>query len=407
VAVTDAEVLIVGAGITGAALALALADAGVPVALLDRDAPSLPHADRPLDVRVSAIHTAAVGWLQRLGAWDLIPAACRAPFGRIEVWDASSAGRIGFDSADIGQPWLGHIVENRALVAALHTRLARLPAAQVLAPAEWDDWRVETDGVCLRLADGRDLSAHLLVGADGAASPLRLRAGIAAVDEPFGQCALVCHVATEQPHGDTARQRFLPTGPLAFLPMADGRSSIVWSTTPAEARRLAALPADEFAAELGAAFGERLGAIGAVGERAVIPLRGREAARYVGPRLALVGDAAHVVHPLAGLGANLGLGDAAQLAAGVTGALKHARDPGQEHLLRAYERARRSQNLPVVRAIVGLHRLFTAAPAPLRLLRGVGLLAVDRAAPLKRLFTAAACGLDDAAFVPQSTATSG
>jgi 2-octaprenylphenol hydroxylase len=406
-AVTDAEVLIVGAGITGAALALSLADAGVPVVLLDRDASPVPQPAQPLDVRVIAIHAAAAGWLTRLGAWDFIPTTCRAPFGRIEVWDASSAGRIGFDSADIGQPWLGHIVENRALVAALHARLSQLPAAQVLAPAAWDDWQVEADGVHLRLADGRQLTARLLVGADGAASPLRLRAGIAAVDEPFGQCALVCHVVTELPHGDTARQRFLPTGPLAFLPLADGRSSIVWSTTPAEAQRLAALSADEFAAELGAAFEGRLGAIGAVGERAVIRLRGREAARYVGPRLALVGDAAHVVHPLAGLGANLGLGDAAQLAAGVTGALNQARDPGQEHLLRAYERTRRSQNLPVVRAILGLHRLFTAAPAPLRLLRGAGLLAVDRAGPLKRLFTAAACGLDDAAFVPQSAATSG
>ena len=407
---TDAELLIVGGGISGAALALALAEAGVPVALLDRDVPPQPDAGRPLDVRVSAIHAAAAGWLMRLGAWDLIPAACRAPFGRIEVWDASSAGRIGFDSADIGQPWLGYIAENRALVAALHARLAQLPAARVLAPAEWIDWQVEADRVRLRLADGRDITARLLAGADGAASPLRLRAGIAAVDEPFGQWALVCHVATEQPHGDTARQRFLPTGPLAFLPLADGRSSIVWSTTPAEAQRLAALPADEFAVELGAAFGERLGAIGAVGERAVIPLQGREAARYVGPRLALVGDAAHVVHPLAGLGANLGLGDAAQLAAGVIGALNARRDPGQEHLLRAYERARRSQNLPVVRAIVGLHRLFTAASAPLRLLRGAGLLAVDRAAPLKRAFTTAACGLDDAAFGAggrQSAAISG
>lgn len=404
---TDAEVLIVGAGITGAALALALADAGVPVLLLDRATPPVPQPARPIDVRVSAIHAAAAGWLARLGAWDLIPAACRAPFGRIEVWDASSLGRIGFDSADIGQPWLGHIVENRALVAALHARLAQLPAAQVLAPAEWDDWQVEADGVCLRLVDGRELTARLLVGADGGASPLRLRAGIAAIDEPFRQCALVCHVATERRHGDTARQRFLPTGPLAFLPLADGRSSIVWSTTHEQARRLAALPADEFAVELGAAFGQRLGAIGAVGERAVIALRGREALRYVGPRLALAGDAAHVVHPLAGLGANLGLGDAAQLAAAVTGALRAASDPGQDQLLRAYERTRRSQDLPVVRAIVGLHRLFTAAAPPLRVLRGAGLLAVDRAAPLKQMFTTAACGLDDPAFASQSAVSGG
>ncbi|MFZ5492420.1 MAG: UbiH/UbiF/VisC/COQ6 family ubiquinone biosynthesis hydroxylase [Pseudomonadota bacterium] len=405
---TDAEVLIVGGGITGAALALVLAEAGVPVVLVDRaTAPRLPPPGQALDVRVSAIHAAAAGLLERFGAWQLIPPACRAPFGRIEVWDAGSAGHIGFDSADIGQPWLGHIVENRALVAALHARLAQLPAARVLAPAAWDDFDIDTDRACLRLDDGRTFTARLLVGADGANSPLRLRAGIAAADEPFGQSALVCHVVTEKPHGDTARQRFLPTGPLAFLPLADGRASIVWSTTPQEAQRLAALPPDEFGRELAGAFGERLGVIGTVGERAVIPLCGREAARYVGPRLALVGDAAHVVHPLAGLGANLGLGDAAQLAAQVIDALRAGRDPGSDGLLRAYERARRSRNLPVVRAIVGLHRLFTAGAPPIRALRGAGLLAVDRAAPLKRLFTTAACGLDDPAFDLQPVVTSG
>ena len=408
---TDVEVLIVGGGITGAALALLLADAGVPVAVIDRAiATPMPHADQPLDLRVSAIHVAAGGLLERFGAWDRIPPACRAPFGRIEVWDAASAGHIGFDSADIGQPWLGHIVENRALVAALHSRLAQLPAARVLAPAVWDDFDVQADRqtgrVCLRLDDGRTLTARLLVGADGASSPLRLRAGIAAADQPFGQCALVCNVVTECPHDDTARQRFLPTGPLAFLPLADGRSSIVWSTTPQEAGRLAALPADDFTRELADAFGQRLGAIGAVGERAVIPLCGREAAHYVGPRLALVGDAAHVVHPLAGLGANLGLGDAAQLAAQVIDALRAGRDPGHGGLLRAYERTRRSRDLPVVRAIVGLHRLFTAGAPALRTLRGAGLLAVDRTPPARRLFTTAACGLDDPAFALQPVSTS-
>lgn len=396
---TDCEVLIVGAGITGATLALALADAGVAVTLLDREAPpSLPAPGQPLDVRVSAIHAAAVGLLERLGAWPLLPAACRASFGRIQVWDAASVGNIRFDSAEIGQPWLGSIAENRALVAALHARLAELPAARVLAPAVLDDWEVRADRVMVRLGDGRELTARLLVGADGAASPLRLRAGIGATADDFGQGALVGHVATERPHADTARQRFLATGPLAFLPLADGRCSIVWSTTPPEAQRLAALPADEFALELGAAFEHRLGQITAIGERAVVPLRGLEAARYVGPRLALIGDAAHVVHPMAGLGANLGIGDAAALARVVIAARSGGRDPGLIQTLRPYERARRSQNLPVVQAIVGLHRLFTAGAAPLRALRGAGLLAVDRAGPIKRLLTTAACGLADGAF---------
>ncbi|MBC7160917.1 MAG: FAD-dependent monooxygenase [Immundisolibacter sp.] len=396
---SDCEVLIVGAGITGATLALALADAGVAVTMLDREAaPSLPAPGQPLDVRVSAIHAAAVDLLERLGAWPLVPAACRAPFGHIQVWDAASVGSIRFDSAEIGQPWLGSITENRALVAALHARLAELPAARLLAPAVLDDWEVRADRVIVRLGDGRELTMRLLVGADGAASPLRLRAGIGAAADDFGQCALVGHVATERPHAHTARQRFLPTGPLAFLPLADGRCSIVWSTTPPEAQRLAALPAGEFMLELGQAFEHRLGQITAIGERAVIPLRGLEAARYVGPRLALIGDAAHVVHPMAGLGANLGIGDAAALARLVIAALHSGRDPGLIQTLRPYERARRSQNLPVVQAIVGLHRLFTAGAAPLRALRGAGLLAVDRAAPIKRLLTTAACGLADGAF---------
>ena len=396
---SDCEVLIVGAGITGATLALALADAGVAVTVLDREAPPpLPAPGQPLDVRVSAIHAAAAGLLERLGAWQRLPAACRAPFGRIEVWDAGSLGSIRFDSAQIGQPWLGWIAENRAVVAALHARLAQLPAARVLAPAVLEDWEIRADRAIVRLGDGRELTARLLVGADGGASPLRLRAGIAVASQDFGQCALVGHVATERPHGDVARQRFLPTGPLAFLPLADGRCSIVWSTTPLQAQRLAALPADEFMLELGLAFEHRLGQITAIGERAVIPLRGLEADRYVGPRLALIGDAAHVVHPMAGLGANLGIGDAAALARLVIAARRSGRDPGLLQTLRPYERARRSQNLPVVQAIVGLHRLFTAGAAPLRTLRGAGLMAVDRAGPLKRLLTTAACGLADAAF---------
>jgi 2-octaprenylphenol hydroxylase len=399
--VTDGDVVIVGGGITGAAAAVALAGAGARVTLLDRQAPPpLPASGAALDLRVSAIHAAAAGWFTRLGVWPLVPASHRSPFGGIQVWDAGSNGRIGFDSADLGRPWLGHIVENRALVAALHGRLAAQPTAHRLVPAQLHHWRADERGVHLRLADGSSLQARLLVGADGADSPLRLGAGIASHDTPYGQCALVCNVGTEKPHNAVARQRFLPTGPLAFLPLADGRSAVVWSTTPGEAARLAALPEKPFALELETAFEGRLGAVQTVGERAVLPLRGRLAERYVGPRLALLGDAAHVVHPMAGLGANLGLGDAAQLAGMVIDALRDGRDPGAPDGLRRYQRARRAQNLPVVQAIGALHRLFGATATPLRALRGAGLRLTDRAGPLKRALTAAACGLDDPAFDP-------
>ncbi len=396
---SDAAVLIVGAGIAGATLAVLLADAGVPVTLIDhRPSPPAPTSGQPLDARVSAIHAAAVGLYERLGVWSRLAAGRQAPFGRIEVWDAGSAGRIGFDSAQVGQPWLGRIVENRSLLAALHGRLREMSAAGVLAPATLADWRVDERGLTAGLGDGRELTAQLLVAADGAASPLRERAGLACVHDDFGQSALVCHVATEQAHADTARQRFLPTGPLAFLPLADGRCSIVWSTNPGEAQRLAQLPEEAFARELAGAFDHRLGAVTAVDERRVIPLRGLEAERYLGPRLALLGDAAHVVHPLAGLGANLGIGDAAALAHQLVRAHRSGRDLGWVETLRPYERGRRSENLPVVQAIRGLQRLFRVDNAPLRALRGFGLLAVDRIGPLKRLLTAAACGLTDPAL---------
>ncbi|GAB4356113.1 MAG: UbiH/UbiF family hydroxylase [Immundisolibacter sp.] len=397
-AVTDGDVVIVGGGITGAAAAVALASAGARVTLIDHQAPPLAASDAALDVRVSAIHAAAAGWLTRLEVWSLVAADRRTPFGGIQVWDAGSSGHIGFDSAELGQPWLGHIVENRALVAALHRRLTALPTACRRAPAQLDHWHTDTHGVHLRLDDGSRLHARLLIGADGADSPLRLGAGIACYDTPYGQCALVCHVGTEKPHQAIARQRFLPTGPLAFLPLADGRSSIVWSTTPDQATRLQALPAAQFALELAAAFEWRLGAVTTVGERVILPLRGRLAERYIGPRLALLGDAAHVVHPMAGLGANLGLGDAAQLTGIVIDALRAGRDPGAADGLARYQRTRRAQNLPVVQTIAALHRLFGATTAPLRALRGVGLRLTDHAGPLKRALTMAACGLDDPAF---------
>ena len=259
---TDCEVLIVGAGITGATLALALADAGVAVTLLDREAAAV----------AAGAGTAARRARQRHPRRGRRPA--RAP-GRLAAVACGLPGAVR-PHRGVGRRFGGqHRLRqrrNRPAVAGLRssrtgpwwrrcTRAWReLPAARVLAPAVLDDWEVRADRAIVRLGDGRELTARLLVGADGAASPLRLRAGIGAAADDFGQCALVCHVATERPHADTARQRFLPTGPLAFLPLADGRCSIVWSTTPPEAQRLAALPAGEFALELGRAFEHRLGA---------------------------------------------------------------------------------------------------------------------------------------------------
>ncbi len=233
-----------------------------------------------------------------------------------------------------------------------------------------------------------------MVGADGADSRVRALAGIDEHRREYDQEAVVATVTTERSNPAIAWQRFLTTGPLAFLPLADGRSSIVWSTGPAEAARLVELPEDEFRAVLGEAFEHRLGAVTAVGRRARFTLRRAHAARYVGPRLALVGDAAHVVHPLAGQGVNLGLLDAATLAEVLLQGRARGCDLGALALLRRYERWRKGENLAMLAALDGLKRLFGASAPPLRWARSAGLSLVDRFPPAKRFFMRRAMGLE-------------
>jgi 2-octaprenyl-3-methyl-6-methoxy-1,4-benzoquinol hydroxylase/2-octaprenylphenol hydroxylase len=284
---------------------------------------------------------------------------------------------------------LGWIIENRLLQHALWQALSEscssAPASRLLCPAEVARVENNPEAVVVELADGVKLRSRLLVAADGAASPIREQLGITTRDRDYGQRAVVAHVGTERAHEGTAWQRFQPGGPLALLPLADGRCSIVWSLPNDEAARILALDDDDFRAELGCALDFRLGAIVSATRRFAFPLRMRLATRYVVGRCALMGDAAHAVHPLAGQGLNLGLRDVQNLRNQLRRVRARNGDPGSAHVLRRYERERRSENTLAAQSLDLIERTFSSAAMPVAGLRGMALELANRLPPLKRL----------------------
>ncbi len=391
----DYDLIIAGGGMVGAALAGALGASDLRIALLEGAALEHTRPDAEPDLRVSAINRASQRLFAALGAWEAMCAWRVSPFRDMRVWDATGFGQIHFDSASIGEPLLGWIIENRVVQTALLEQTARWPAVELLCPAALE--RAEPlphQGWRVHLQDGRCFTTRLLVGADGAMSRVRQQAGIDTSGWGYGQKALVANVRTAQPHQETAWQRFMPSGPLAFLPLHDGRCSIVWSTTPAEADALLAMPEADFAQALATAFDHRLGAITGIGPRAAFPLRLQHAQAYVQPGLALIGDAAHVVHPLAGQGVNLGLLDAASLAEVILDALAAGQDFASLATLRRYERWRKGNNLLMLGMMDGFKRLFGNSLPPLRLLRNLGLRLTDAAGPVKQALIRRAMGLD-------------
>jgi len=393
-----ADLIIVGAGMVGSALALALQDSGLEVLLLDRGPlEAAPwSSEAPFEPRVSALSAASQRILERLGAWDGVRARRAAPYGEMRVWDGSGTGQIHFSAASVHAEVLGHIVENRVVQDALLERLAGSPVG-LLSGVRLDGLRRSGDGWLVALGDGRELRAPLLVAADGANSTIRRLAGCTTREWDYLHHAIVTSVRCADEHRRTAWQRFTDDGPLAFLPLErDGDRhwcSIVWSTTPEQAGRLMTLDDAAFAAALGAAFEWRLGEVLEVDPRVCIPLRQRHARRYVEPGLALVGDAAHVIHPLAGQGVNLGFLDAATLAE----VLLHARARGERladlRVLSRFERRRMPHNLAMMAAMEGFERLFQADPLPLRWLRNAGLKCMDGLPEGKALFVRQALGL--------------
>jgi 2-octaprenylphenol hydroxylase len=387
----DADIAIAGGGLVGAALTLALAQRGFSVAVIESREPDRDWAVDSYDLRVSAITRASQQLFDNLGVWSAILADRATPYRSMHVWDQAGLGEIHFDAADIGEPDLGHIVENRVMLRALWQALDGLGVSRYL-PRTIVEQHCSADGVLLRLDDGEALSVGLLVGADGARSKVRDRAGIAVTHHDYGQQAVVATVRAELGNRATAWQRFLRTGPLALLPMEKDLFSIVWSTTPDEAQRLLGLDSEAFGAALTDASESRLGRLTLLGERAAFALRAQHATRYVQPGLALVGDAAHVIHPLAGQGVNLGFLDAAVLVDALVAGRAVGRAPGALRTLRPYERARRGHNTATQLAMDGFKQLFGHESRALSLLRNTGLGLVGRLGPVRRRFEHLALG---------------
>ena len=385
------DVIVVGGGLVGATLALALGETGLRVAVIERsDAPAAPPG--PIHgLRISAFTVASERILRALGAWSVLPAERIGPMRKMHVWERT--GEVHFDSAEIGEPVLGHIIENAVVQWAIEQRIEALRNVEWYRGTELTGLTLDDDGAGIQLPNRR-LRTSLVIGADGARSRVREYAGIAATAGGYDQEAVVAEVRTAMPHHETAWQRFLPTGPLAFLPLANGASSIVWSTTPEHAARLRALDADAFGLEVADAFEWKLGAVGAPGARASFVLQHLHARTYVGNRIALAGDAAHIVHPLAGQGVNLGLLDAAALAEVIARARTLGRDIGSRITLRRYERWRRGHNTMMQATLGGFHHLFSSSLYPVRWLRETGFRLTDRLPPLKARFMRLASGFD-------------
>ena len=386
------DVAVVGGGMVGAAAALALARAGFNAVLLEARAPTAWNVSDEVDLRVVGLAPSSLALLDDLGVWTSIRNARVSPYAHMHVWDAESGAAIDFVAADEGGDLLGYIVENNLVQWALWQTL-EAAGVRRLCPAEVKGFEAHEDRVQLELADGETLSAGLLVAADGAASPLRQLAGIGTRGRDYAQRAVVAHVHTERPHESTAWQRFLPSGPLALLPLADGRSSIVWSLPEAEARRVLALGEQAFLDELGMASDFRLGRIVATTPRTAFPLKLQLAERYQSERFVLLGDAAHAVHPLAGQGVNLGLRDVAELRDTLVAARAAGRDIGAGHVLRRYARRRRSADTLDALGFDALARIYAWQSPALVAVRGLGVRLLDRAAPLKRRLSEHAAGL--------------
>jgi 2-octaprenylphenol hydroxylase len=389
------DLIIIGGGMVGAAFGCACAERGLDTAIIDGQPPERAWPAAQVDLRVSALSRASQRILTRLGAWPRMVELGLSPYREMVVWDAVGGAEIRFDSADLGEPDLGHIVENRVTRLALWERLEQAETVRLLSPAGVQSLDIDRRGATVRLDDGRVLRAPLVVGADGRDSLVRttLEIDIRAAD--YAQRAIVANVEVGHWHRETAWQRFLPTGPLAFLPLADGRCSIVWSADEGRADALLGLDDTAFIAELEQAFQRRLGPIIAVGPRAAFPLRRQHALDYVRPRAALIGDAAHSIHPLAGQGVNLGLLDCAALVDALDHARSRRRDLGSLATLRRYERARRADNTAMLTAMDLFKQLFGNRLPPLIALRNLGLAAANRIPPIKHRFMAQALGLGD------------
>ncbi|MCG6872978.1 MAG: UbiH/UbiF/VisC/COQ6 family ubiquinone biosynthesis hydroxylase [Gammaproteobacteria bacterium] len=396
----ETDVVIAGAGLVGACLAALLGRSGLRVVLVE-ERPGKPatddRPDPPSPARVSTFTPAVRRLLENLHIWQELETDAVAAVTAMHIEDADGGGRLRFDAAEAGASALGYVMENRVVAEALHRTIGALETVELRTGVPVRGVRVDTDQVRVELGDGGELSTRLLVAADGAASPLRERLGIRSRGWSYQQTAIVASIEVAADHRGIAWQRFLADGPLALLPLADGNMSIVWSAGTEHARRLLEKNEQEFDTALNEALGENgrrlFGTARCVGPRAGFALAYQQAREYTRPRVALVGDAAHRIHPLAGQGANLGLVDAAALAQVVGEAIASGRDIGSTGVLRRYARWRKADGLPMIGAVDLLQRSFRVQLPGFDALRALGMRTVDAVAPLKNVLARRAMGL--------------
>lgn len=386
------DVVIIGGGMVGASLACLLAKANptIQMAVVEAYLPKPYHIDDPYDLRVSAINHFSRQVLRATGAWSLIEAMRVSAYDAMQVWDAQGQGQIHFNAADIGAAQLGHIIENRVIQLGLLTTLKAYNNIELIAPARLQQLEKQPDNVLLSLDTGISLCSRLVVGADGASSPLRQLANIAVQRQDYGQHGLVTVIETEKSHQNTAWQCFLPSGPVAFLPLADKQCSIVWTLPSDKVDKMLALSDRAFKQQLTQAIAGKLGDIHTVGQRAAFPLQGSSADNYVQTGIAIVGDAAHTIHPLAGLGVNLGLKDAAKLAE-ILNSVANTQW-GDVKVLRRYERARRGDNVLTMKAMETFNLLFGHRAESVKKLRNTGLDFLNHSEIIKQLLIKQAMG---------------
>ena len=382
------DVIVVGAGMVGAAFAclLARSNTGLSIALLEARATAAFNPEQ-FDPRVAALTEKSRSLLECCGAWDSIAAQRVSAYGAMQVWDAEGTGEIHFDCQDVQQPNLGHIVENSLVVESLLAEVGKLDNVDFLCPVSVTQYSQSDSQVSVELSSGEQLVAPLLVAADGGNSSIREQFKFATREWDYGHSAIVTTVQTESEHQQTAWQRFMSTGPLALLPLDKQGDqhycSLVWSQESAEAERLMALDDVAFCAELSRASEHCVGEIISVDKRYAIPLRQRHAKDYVVERVALLGDAAHTIHPLAGQGVNLGFADVKALVDTLCAEAKRGNDLGSLMCLNKYQRLRKPENLATMAAMEGFKRLFAADNVAVRLLRNMGLGKVNQIKPLK------------------------
>ncbi len=372
------DVLIVGGGMVGSTLACALADTGLAIAVIEKFIPDELKSNDDYDLRVSAISHSSQNVFKHIGVWPLIEKRRSCAYEKMDVWDADGEDEVVFDAADNGVSELGHIIENRVIQLSLLERIDDHHNIDLITGHAVEDIQYGPDQSCITLDNDKEIRCRLLIGADGASSIVRQAVHIDLDIADYDQKGIVAVVTPEKYHQHTAWQRFLPTGPLAFLPLSNGQCSIVWSADSAEAERILQLDDERFCHELSQAFDAKLGSVNSASQRAAFPLIRRHASQYVKDGLALVGDAAHTIHPLAGQGVNLGLMDAASLAEVISEAKLHRRDFASLQTLRKYERWRRGENQLMMFSMSGFKNLFGNDNPLISKIRNFGLSLVQK-----------------------------